>query len=123
MPEPSSSKGPSGFGGLKKPRWKLDSLPDLAGKVVMVTNPNNKVGKDTAKVLALFLVPATPLINKNGQALLYHNATVYIASSDIPKAEHTIIELRKETGKCPIFLHLDLGDRGSCESAAQLFLG
>lgn len=55
--EPSSTRNPSGFHlagseKLRKPRWKLDSLPDLAGKVVMVTNPNNKIGKDTAKVLA-----------------------------------------------------------------------
>ena len=35
---------------LRKPRWKLDSLPDLTGKVVMVTNPNNKAGKEAAKV-------------------------------------------------------------------------
>lgn len=35
---------------LRKPRWKLDNLPDLTGKVVMVTNPNNRVGRDTAKV-------------------------------------------------------------------------
>ena len=58
-PEPSSSQGPSDFQlagseKLRKPRWKLDSLPDLTGKVIMVTNPNNKVGKDTAKVCIPF---------------------------------------------------------------------
>ncbi|KAF9786976.1 hypothetical protein BJ322DRAFT_1053007 [Thelephora terrestris] len=108
-PESSSSQGPSDFQlagseKLRKPRWKLDNLPDLTGKVIMVTNPNNKVGKDTAK------------------ALLYHNATVYIASSNVPKAEGTVAELKKETGKNPIFLHLDLADKGNCLSAAQLFL-
>ena len=62
VPEPSSSAGdPSRFQlagseKLRKPRWKLESLPDLTGKVVMVTNPNNKVGKDTAKVLNLLSV-------------------------------------------------------------------
>ncbi|KAF9654333.1 hypothetical protein BDM02DRAFT_3125203 [Thelephora ganbajun] len=91
-PESSSSQDPSGFRlpgseKLRKPKWKLDSLPDLTGKVVMVTNPNNKVGKDTAK------------------------------------AENTITDLKKETGKYPIFLHLDLGDKGNCQSAAQVFLG
>ena len=60
--------------------------------------------------------------NRATQALLYHNATVYVASSNIPKAEHTVTELKNETGKNPIFLHLDLGDRGNCQSAAQVFL-
>ena len=47
-----SGSGPHLVGSemLRRPRWKLDDLPDLTGKVVMVTNPNNKVGKDTAKV-------------------------------------------------------------------------
>ena len=89
----------------------------------MVTNPNNKVGRDTAKVFAFFLVSETRLVTGLKQTLLYHNATVYIASSNIPKSEHTITDLKKETGKYPLFLHLDLGDRGNCESAAQLFLG
>ena len=67
-PEPSSSQDSSGFclAGSKKfrkPRWKLDDLPDLTGKVVMVTNPNNKVGKDTAKVPAPCLVPPPRLAN------------------------------------------------------------
>ena len=67
-PEPSSSQDPSGFRlagseKFRKPRWKLDDLPDLTGKVVMVTNPNNKVGKDTAKVLAPCLVPPPCLAN------------------------------------------------------------
>ena len=107
---------------LRKPRWKLNNLPDLTGKVVIITNPNNKVGKDTAKVRP----PArasTTIHDGSGQTLLYHNATVYIASSNIPKAESTITDLKKETGKYPIFIHLDLGDRGNCQSAAQVFLG
>ena len=56
-PKYSSSQEPSGSGfhlvsseKLRGPRWKLDNLPDLTGKVVMVTNPNNKIGRDTAKV-------------------------------------------------------------------------
>lgn len=55
VPEPSSSQRPpdfrlAGSENLRKPRWKLENLPDLTGKVVMVTNPNNRVGKNTAKV-------------------------------------------------------------------------
>jgi len=66
-PESPSAQDPASFrlGGsekLRKPRWKLDDLPDLTGKVVMITNPNNKVGKDTAKVPAFCPVPTTPLI-------------------------------------------------------------
>jgi len=71
-PESPSAQDPVGFplGGsekLRKPRWKLDDLPDLTGKVVMVTNPNNKVGRDAAKVPALCLVPTTPLIAESNR--------------------------------------------------------
>ena len=68
-PESPSAQDPVGFrlGGsekLRKPRWKLDELPDLTGKVVMITNPNNKVGRDTAKVLTLCPVPTAPLMTE-----------------------------------------------------------
>lgn len=68
-PESSSAQDPASFrlGGsekLRKPRWKLEDLPDLTGKVVMITNPNNKVGRDTAKVPAPCPVPPISLITE-----------------------------------------------------------
>jgi len=43
-------------------------------------------------------------------------------ASNIPKPEHTVTELKEETDKNPVFVHLDLGNRGNCESAAKVFL-
>jgi hypothetical protein len=107
---------------LRKPRWKLDDLPDLTGKVVMVTNPNNKVGKDTAKVNCFLSRPSDPTdnrLNRLSSATMRPFTSLPLTS---PRPNKQSPSLKKETGKYPIFLHLDLGDRGNCQSAAQLFL-
>lgn len=50
-----------------------------------------------------------------------HNAKVYIAARNEAKAKAAIQELKEETDKEAIFLHLDLGDLKSIKSAAQEF--
>jgi retinol dehydrogenase-12 len=54
--------------------------------------------------------------------LLTHNAKVYIAARNQEKAENTIRQLKNETGKEALFLHLDLGDLKCVKAAAQEFL-
>lgn len=56
------------------------------------------------------------------QALLEHNATVYLAARDPRKAADAIAQLKSETGKDANFLALDLADLASVRRAAETFL-
>lgn len=56
------------------------------------------------------------------QALLNHNAKVYIASRSKTKAEAAIEELKTATGREAIFLQLDLADLAAIRRAADEFL-
>ncbi|KAH6912847.1 hypothetical protein BKA70DRAFT_1265218 [Coprinopsis sp. MPI-PUGE-AT-0042] len=84
-------------------KFSVEDIPDLSGKVMIVTGANAGIGKETAK------------------ALLKKNAKVYMAARSQEKAESTIQELKEETGKEGIFLKLDLADLKSVKSAAEEF--
>ncbi|KAJ7446754.1 hypothetical protein FB451DRAFT_1291408 [Mycena latifolia] len=87
-----------------KTKFTGDDVPDLAGKICLVTGGNSGVGKETIRVL------------------LNHNAKVYMASRSQQKAEAAIKELKEQTGKDALFLKLDLGDLKSIKvSAADFF--
>jgi len=60
-------------------------------------------------------------LNLVPQALLTHNAKVYIAARSQEKAEEAIKELKEETGKEGIFLKLDLADLKAVKVAAEEF--
>ncbi|KAH9895862.1 NAD-P-binding protein [Cubamyces lactineus] len=87
-----------------KPKWGVDQIPDLSGKVMIVTGGNTGIGKETIK------------------ALLNHNAKVYMASRSPERAQDAIDELRKETGKEALFLQIDLADLQSVKRAANEFI-
>ncbi|KAI9443883.1 NAD(P)-binding protein [Lactarius indigo] len=87
-----------------KPKWDVNDIPDLTGKVIIVTGGNAGVGKDTVK------------------QLLVHNAKVYLAARSAQKANEAIAELKNETGKEAIFLQLDLSDIPAVRKSAQEFL-
>ncbi|KAH9991367.1 NAD(P)-binding protein [Russula vinacea] len=63
------------------PTWAVDDIPDLTGKVAIVTGSNVGVGKETVK------------------ELLKRNAKVYLAARNATKANTAISELKVETGK------------------------
>ncbi|KAG9046314.1 hypothetical protein FS837_004628 [Tulasnella sp. UAMH 9824] len=79
-------------------------MPDLTGKVVIVTGGNTGIGKHTVK------------------ALLNKNAKVYMASRSKSRAEQAIADLKQETGKEAIFLELDLANLGKITKAAKEFI-
>ncbi|KAM0550325.1 hypothetical protein ACHAPJ_008996 [Fusarium lateritium] len=90
-----------------KPQFTEDNVPELAGKVFLVTGSNTGVGKEVADIL------------------YSKNATVYIAARNGAKAQSAIDEIRSHnadsTGVLK-FLELDLGDLSSCTRAADLFI-
>ena len=63
-----------------------------------------------------------PHIIVNIQALLAHNAKVYIAVRNEEKAKSAIAELKEQTGKEAYFLKLDLADLQSVKSSAEEFM-
>ncbi|KAK7064982.1 NAD(P)-binding protein [Favolaschia claudopus] len=79
-------------------------MPDLTGKIILVTGGNTGIGYHTVKYL------------------LIKNARVYLASRNKTKAADAIQKLEKETGKKAIFLQLDLADLRSVRRAATTFL-
>jgi len=83
-------------------RPQLD-IPDLSGKVAIVTGANTGVGWETAK------------------ALLEHNAKVYVAARNPEKAQKAIEDLKTATGKQALFLKLDLADLKSVKAAGEEF--
>ncbi|KAK7682520.1 hypothetical protein QCA50_014320 [Cerrena zonata] len=87
-----------------KSAFSTDQIPDLTGRVAIVTGGNVGVGKETVK------------------ALLEHNARVYLGSRSKSKAEAAIKELKEATGKEAIFLELDLASLASVRKAAEEFL-
>ncbi|KAI0318779.1 NAD(P)-binding protein [Amylostereum chailletii] len=108
-----------------KPKWGTDDIPDLKGKVTIVTG---------AYALSCLAEPVLKwgLGNEGGysgvgketvKALLAHNAKVYIAARSEEKAKVAIEDLKKETGKEAIFLKLDLADLPQVRKSAEEFLG
>jgi len=87
-----------------KPTWTPANIPDLTGKVIVVTGGNSGVGKETVK------------------ALLAHNAKVYLAARSPERAKKAIDDLKAETGKEAIFLRLDLSDLKQIRESAAEFL-
>ncbi|KAF7370551.1 hypothetical protein MSAN_00687500 [Mycena sanguinolenta] len=86
-----------------KTKFTENDVPDLAGKVCIVTGGNTGVGKETIRVL------------------LNHNAKVYMASRNQAKAEEAIKELKEQTGKEAFFIKLDLGDLKTIKTTVAEF--
>ncbi|KDQ62477.1 hypothetical protein JAAARDRAFT_170871 [Jaapia argillacea MUCL 33604] len=86
-----------------KSKFSVDDIPDLSGKVIIVTGANTGIGKETA------------------QTLLSHNAKVYVACRSQEKAEQAIKDLKVATGKDAEFLKLDLADLKAIKASVEEF--
>ncbi|KAG8214988.1 hypothetical protein J3R82DRAFT_8391 [Butyriboletus roseoflavus] len=86
------------------PTFHVQDIPDLTGKVIIVTGASTGIGKETAK------------------ALLAHGARVYIAARNQTQAEETIRQLKQDTGNEAIYLNLDLANLKAVKTAAEEFL-
>ncbi|TBU22526.1 NAD(P)-binding protein [Dichomitus squalens] len=87
-----------------KSKFTVDQIPDLAGRVAIVTGGNVGLGYETIK------------------ALLQHDAKVYLAARSEEKAKAAISSLKKETGKEAIFLKLDLASLAAVKEAVDVYL-
>ncbi|KAL1946144.1 hypothetical protein VTO73DRAFT_15271 [Trametes versicolor] len=87
-----------------KTTYSVDQIPDLTGRVVLVTGGNTGIGYETIK------------------ALLQHNAKVYMATRSKEKAEKAIASLKEATGKEALFHELDLSSLASVKKSAEEFL-
>jgi retinol dehydrogenase-12 len=90
-----------------KPLFTEKDLPDLQGKVYIVTGSNTGIGKDTARMIYA------------------KNAKVYIAARSEEKAKKAMEDIKRDvpgsTGSL-VFLDLDLNDLIKVKKAAQSFL-
>ncbi|KAI0671229.1 NAD-P-binding protein [Trametes maxima] len=87
-----------------KSKFGIDQIPDLTGRIVIVTGGNVGIGFETIK------------------PLLQRNAKVYLAARNKARADAAIASLKEATGKEAIFLELDLASLASVKKAAQEFL-
>ncbi|KAI1100578.1 putative estradiol 17 beta-dehydrogenase [Jackrogersella minutella] len=90
-----------------KPTFTEEEVPDLQGKVYIVTGANTGIGKEVAR------------------QLYKKNAKVYVAARSEAKAQHAIEDIKESvpssTGSL-VFLHLDLSDLPNVKAAAETFL-
>lgn len=94
----------------------------LVGGNVGIGYETIKVRSDliTASEASTRCTPLTATIH--WQALLQHNATVYMASRSKDKAEKAIASLKEATGKEALFHELDLSSLASVKKSAEEFL-
>ncbi|KAI0314560.1 NAD-P-binding protein [Amylostereum chailletii] len=85
-------------------KFSVEDIPDLSGRVALVTGGNTGIGKETVR------------------QLLAHGAKVYLAARSPAKAQSAIEDLERDTGKRAIFLECDLADLAKTRKAAETFL-
>jgi NAD(P)-dependent dehydrogenase (short-subunit alcohol dehydrogenase family) len=84
--------------------WVLDRIPDLAGRVALVTGANSGIGFETARVLAR------------------HRAETVLACRDLDKAVTAVARIRSEIPEAKLHsLSLDLADLDAVAMGAATY--
>ncbi|CAI2186679.1 14713_t:CDS:2 [Funneliformis geosporum] len=90
---------------FSKKHFITEDIPDLTGKVAIVTGGNSGIGYTTARELTR------------------KNAHVFIASRSKERGEGAVEKIKKETGKSQVeYLHLDLSNLKNVKKSAENFL-
>lgn len=86
-----------------RPRWSLTEIPDLSGRVIVVTGGNSGIGYETVL------------------EVLRHGAKVYLATRSKERADKAIAKLKGQPGISGTveFLPLDLADLRSIKAFAK----
>src|ERR1043165_8151977 len=88
-----------------KKKFTFEDIPDLTGKVAIVTGGNTGIGYITARELAR------------------KNAHVFVASRSKERGEGAVEKIKKETENNQVeFLHLDLASLKNVKQAGENFL-
>lgn len=106
------------------PKFTEDDVPDLTGKVIIVTGGNTGIGSSPFVLEGLHnsRTSSAYVGKETARVVLAHNAKVYIACRSAERAHAAIADLKKVTGKNDIhFLSLDLASFASIRSAAEEF--
>ncbi len=89
---------------MKKEKWTLDFIPDLTGKIIIITGGNSGLGYESAKALA-------------GKG-----AEIIIACRSVEKGELAIKKIKKESPSSKVHtLELDLADLSSVKKFVTEF--
>ncbi|KAI0682439.1 NAD-P-binding protein [Cytidiella melzeri] len=87
-----------------KATFSVEQIPDLTGRICIITGGYSGIGKETAR------------------ALLKRNAKVYVAGRSKTTADPVVQELKNSTGNAPVFLELDLASFASIRKSAGEFM-
>ncbi|KAF9234874.1 hypothetical protein BU15DRAFT_78637 [Melanogaster broomeanus] len=100
------------------PKYSANDIPDMSGKVVLVTGATAGIGKETARVSQMAYHTFMSTHSSWSRVL----AVVVTAETDQVQSEATLRDLKSNTGRDAHLLLMDLANLKSIKAAAEEFL-
>lgn len=106
-----------------EPTWSIDQMPDLEGKVAIVTGGSSGIFSRAHKHTRHSPSRLEGMGREICKQLLLKNAKVYMTDESQDNATVAIAEMAIETdGKYAQFHHLDLADLDAVDQSTEAFL-